>query len=284
MKEYKVTLPSGKEHTLVFNPDSSIRYTIDGKRATGVTTILGAINKPALVDWSAKMAYQDVLDDIDSDPDLERVLENTQRKIKEKDYAHKKKSGAAMDVGTLAHADVEAYIRFKMGETDSFSINPETAHIVQPFIDWAEGKVPLKVKTHRYDKNSIEMSPKSVQFLLAEQSVFSPKFFYAGTFDFLAVIDGKKYICDFKTSTGIYGREYFYQTAAYRNALAELGMGDDLAGSVIIRSGKEGNDLEVKVSESYEQDFKAFKAAYVIYKEGFVDEDVSVDDSLTNPH
>lgn len=277
MKEYKVTLPSGVEHTLVFNPDSSVRYTIDGKRATGVTTILGAINKPALVDWSAKLAYQDCASNHWSDEEIARI-------VKDKDYAHKKKSGTAMDIGTMAHADVEAYIRFKMGETDSFSINPETAHIVQPFIDWAEGRVPEKTKTHRYDKNSIELSPSKVTFLLAEQSVFSPKYFYAGTFDFLAVIDGKKYICDFKTSTGIYGREYFYQTAAYRNALAELGMGNDLAGSVIIRSGKEGNDLEVKVSESYEQDFKAFKAAYVIYKEGFVDEDVSVDDSLTQPH
>lgn len=273
MKEYKVTLPNGNEHVLVFNPDSSVRYTIDGKRATGVTTILGAINKPALVDWSAKMAYLDCGEN-------QYPLSQINEIIKNKDYAHKKKSGSAMDVGTAAHADVEAYIRFKMGETDSFTINPETAKIVQPFIDWAEGRVQEKTKTFRYDKNSIELAPKSVKFLLAEQSVFSPKYFYAGTFDFLCEIDGKKYICDFKTSTGIYGREYFYQTAAYRNALGELGLGTDLAGSIIIRSGKEGNDLEVKVSESYEQDFKAFKAAYVIYKEGFVDEDVSVDDSL----
>lgn len=254
------------DHVLVFNPDGRPRYTIDGKAATGVTTILGSINKPALVDWAAKMAYQDCADN-QYDPVTIATI------IKEKDYAHKKKSDSAKDVGTDAHADVEKYIRWKMGETESFTINPETAHIVQPFIDWAEGRVPVKKKTHTYDKNSIEIVPTTIKFLRAEQSVFSLKYFYAGTFDFLAEIDGKKYICDFKTSTGIYGREYFYQTAAYRNAIGELGWGTDVAGSIIIRSGKEGNDLEVRYSEVYEQDFSAFLAAYVIYKEGFVEEE-----------
>lgn len=270
MKEYKVTTPDGAVHVLCFNPDaagSQPRYTIDGKRATGVTTILGAINKPALVDWAAKMAYQDCQENNYSHEEISRI-------IKEKDYAHKKRSGAAMDIGTLAHADVEAYIRYKMGETSEFSINPETAHIVQPFIDWAEGRVELKAKSHKYARDSIEIVPSNIKFLLAEQSVFSPKYFYAGTFDFLCEIDGKKYICDFKTSTGIYGREYFYQTAAYRNAIGELGWGKDIEGSIVIRSGKEGGDLEVRHSLSYEEDFKAFKAAYVIYKEGFTDEDV----------
>lgn len=281
MKEYKVTTPDGVEHCLVFNPDSTVRYTIDGKRATGVTTILGAINKPALVDWAAKMSYQDVLDRIDANPAMDFLYEDIQQILKDKDYAHKKRSGAAMDVGTQAHADVEAYIRYKMGETSEFTINPQTAHIVQPFIDWAEGRVQVKAKTHRYDKNSIEIVPQSIKFLRAEQSVFSIKYFYAGTFDFLCEIDGKKYICDFKTSTGIYGREYFYQTAAYRNAIGELGWGTDVEGSIIIRSGKEGNDLEVRHSLSYEADFKAFKAAYVIYKEGFTDEEV--DDSFNQP-
>lgn len=279
MKEYKVTTPDGLEHVLVFNPDaagSQPRYTINGKRATGVTTILGAINKPALIDWSAKMAYQDCQDNNYTYEDISRI-------IKEKDFAHKKRSGAAMDIGTLAHADVEAYIRYKMGETSSFSINPETAHIVQPFIDWAEGRVALKTKTHKYDKNSIEIAPTTITFLKAEQSVFSISRYVAGTFDFLAVIDGKKYMCDFKTSTGIYGREYFYQMAAYRACTEELGWGDDIVGGLVIRSGKDGNDLEVKVSESYKADLKCFDAAYVLYKEGFTEVEPK-DDEASGPY
>ena len=37
--------------------DSNHSYTLDGKRLTGVTTILGVIAKPALIGWAARMAY-----------------------------------------------------------------------------------------------------------------------------------------------------------------------------------------------------------------------------------
>lgn len=284
-KEYK-----HGDHILVFNPDGRPRYTIDGKQATGVTTILGTINKPELQPWVARLCVREALlkayymepgrlkelaKELEDLPKLSKKeaesLSERFPEFKEAISAHTKKSDDAKDIGTDAHADVEAYIRWKMGETESFTPNPATLHMVQPFIDWAEGRVPVKKKTYAYDKNSIEIAPRTIKFLRAEQSVFSIKYFYAGTFDFLAEIDGKKYICDFKTSTGIYGREYFYQTAAYRNAIGELGWGTDVAGSIIIRSGKEGNDLEVKVSEAYDADFSAFLAAYVLYKEGFVE-------------
>lgn len=289
IKEYK-----HGDHVLVFNPDGRPRYTIDGKQATGVTTILGTINKPELQPWVARMCAKAAFINAKamSDEELEPMIAelNKYPKLSSKEakavgekyplfadaiIAHTKRSDDAKDIGTEAHADVEAYIRYKMGETDSFTPNPATIHMVQPFIDWAEGRMPVKKPTYKYDKNSIEISPTTIKFLRAEQSVFSLKYFYAGTFDFLCEIDGKKYICDFKTSTGIYGREYFYQTAAYRNAIGELGWGTDIAGSIIIRSGKEGNDLEVKHSLAYEQDFSAFLAAYVLYKEGFVEPDTT---------
>lgn len=282
MVEYKYTVDN-EEHTLVFNPEakgSQPRYTIDGKRATGVTTILGAIAKPALIDWSAKSAYEDCGEHDYSKDDIKTIIKN-------KDYAHKKKSGDAMDIGTLAHADVERYIRWKMGETESFTINPETEKIVQPFIDWAEGRVDIKAKYFEYDKTSIEIVPKTIKFLKAEQSVFSFKFFAAGTFDFLAEIDGKKYICDFKTSTGIYGREYFYQTAAYRSFLEELKEANDIVGSIIVRSGKEGGVLEVKHSLSYKEDYAGFLAAYVLHHKGFVSDEVKnelINEALAIPH
>lgn len=287
IKEYK-----HGDHVLVFNPDGRPRYTIDGKQATGVTTILGTINKPELQPWVARMCAKAAFINSAGEKDLDGLIEMLSKypKLSSKEakdvaakypsfadsiVAHTKRSDDAKDIGTDAHADVEQYIKWKMGEIDSFTPNPATVHMVQPFIDWAEGRRPVKKPTYKYDKNSIEIAPTTpVKFLRAEQSVFSLKYFYAGTFDFLCEIDGKKYICDFKTSTGIYGREYFYQTAAYRNAIGELGWGTDVAGSIIIRSGKDGNDLEVKHSLAYEQDFSAFLAAYVLYKEGFVESSV----------
>lgn len=307
MTEYKYTV-DGKEHTLVFNPDGKPRYKIDGKTATGVTTILGVISKPELQPWVARLcaqeafvkayempveAFQQLYIDLKSFPKLSKkdaeALGERFPEFKLAISAHTKKSDDAKDIGTEAHADVERYIRFRMGETEAYVINPSTEHMVRPFIDWAEGRTTEKVKTYKYDKNSIEIAPKEVKFLRAEQSVFSLKYFYAGTFDFLCEIDGKQYICDFKTSTGIYGREYFYQTAAYRNALEELGWGKEIVGSIIIRSGKEGNDFEVRHSLAYQQDLISFIAAYTLYHEGFIAEEIINDltakaQALEQPH
>jgi hypothetical protein len=276
----------GVEHTLVFNPDGRPRYTLDGKQVIGVTTILGMIAKPQLMPWVARLCAQEAFLQTSSTALREELkkypkMSGAQAKVVASKFpefatainAHNAKSDTAKDLGTLAHADVERYIRWKMGETSSFTINEETKHMVQPFIDWAEGRVPTTPQDQRtkFNRNVVELTPKSVKFLKAEQVVFSVKYFYAGTFDFLCEIDGKKYIGDFKTSSGIYGREYFYQTAAYRAGCEELGWGKDIVGSVIVRSGKEGNDLEVKVSEAYKEDFNCFKAAAILYKDGFTD-------------
>lgn len=282
---YKHTI-DGVEHTLVFNPDGRPRYTLDGKQVTGVTTILGMIAKPQLMPWVARLCAQEAFLQTSSTAlrdELKKYPKMTGAQAKaiaakfpefaKAITAHTSKSDVAKDLGTLAHADVEKYIRWKMGETSSFTINEETKHMVQPFIDWAEGRVsvtPNEART-KFNRNVVEIVPKTIKFLKAEQVVFSVKVWAAGTFDFLCEIDGNKYIGDFKTSSGIYGREYFYQTAAYRAMCTELGWGNGIVGSVIVRSGKDGNDLEVKVSESFTQDFNCFKAAAILYKEGFTD-------------
>jgi hypothetical protein len=67
-------------------------------------------------------------------------------------------------------------------------------------------------------------------------------------------IDGKKYVGDSKTSNAVYP-EYFYQTAAYRMMLEEMGE-KDFSGSIIIRVGKDGSFDEAKdviFSKDYEE-------------------------------
>lgn len=285
IKTYKHTI-DGVEHTLVFNPDGRPRYTLDGKQVTGVTTILGMIAKPQLMPWVARLCAQEAFlqpssnelrEDLRKYPKLTgaqaKVVASKHESFAKAINAHTAKSDTAKDLGTLAHAEVEKYIRWKMGELSSFTIIPETAHMVQPFIDWAEGRVSVTPQDQRtrFNRNVVEIVPKTIKFLKAEQVVFSIKYFFAGTYDFLCEIDGKQYMGDFKTSSGIYGREYFYQTAAYRAACEELGWGKGIVGSIIVRSGKDGNDLEVKVSEAYKEDFNCFKAAAILYKDGFTD-------------
>lgn len=278
---YKI--PHGEKFDeFVFDPEGKgkSRYQLNGVGMTGVTTILGAIAKPNLIDWAAIEAYKDSIGK--SKADIETILID-------KTYAHKKRSDSAKDIGKDAHDWVERYIKSKIEGKDEPKLDQDTAHICLRFKTWAEAR--------------------NVKFIASELSVFSRKYFYAGTFDFVCEIDGKRYLGDFKTSSGIYGREYFAQCAAYRIAIEENGAftqnGDrmdlsNITGSIIVRSDKltdsevqSKNDdtfkkyksnryaktpFEVAESvEDYPKDRKYFLGALVVYKEGF-EYEVNVDE------
>ena len=78
------------------------RYKIDGKSATGVTTICNMQAKGFLISWAASEAYKDCLN-----LSKDKIAEI----IKSKQYAHTRKSDNAKDKGTLAHAEVEKFIK-----------------------------------------------------------------------------------------------------------------------------------------------------------------------------
>ena len=97
-----------------------------------------------------------------------------------------------------------------------------------------------------------------------KKQVYSQTHFLAGTLDFICEIDGKKYLGDIKTSSGIYGREYFAQCAAYRMMCEERGE-TGFEGSVVVRLGKDGSFDEM-YSIDYENDKKLFLACLEVYR------------------
>lgn len=303
IKKYNFTI-NNTPYEAVFSPDSMARYTLNGKRVPGVTTILGMINKPELMPWVARMAARSAF--LSSslagvNPDLVKELTQPGKfsgarakeiAAKYSEFsaaltAHTDSSDDAKDVGTNCHKYLEDYVEFRMGNANKPEMPSDVKHIMQPVIDWLEGKfsvTPLEKRT-KFNKNIIEIAPNSfsdIKFLGSEKSVFSVKYWYAGTFDLVAEINGEKYILDLKTSAGIYGREYFYQMAAYRQGCEENGLYNDIAGSIIIRSGKDGDDLEVRLSKAYDADLKGFLAALTLYKDGFVDFNIPVNNSVAD--
>ena len=191
------------------------RYKLDGKPLTGVTTICNEQSKGFLVNWAASEAYKDAL--TLTDDEIKLVL-------KDKTYAHTKKSKDATDKGTTAHDFVEKFIKdyISTGTYNRESIeDEEVATSVGRFYDWAE-----KYK---------------VEFLASEVSVYSREFWFAGTFDFICKIDGKTLLGDFKTSKQIDGT-YFAQGAAYVIAVEENNPEIKFDGVIIVRSilAKEG--------------------------------------------
>jgi len=229
------------EVTLDFNKYKHV-YTVDGEKITSVTTVLGVINKPALVSWAARMATEHVIACIDpgvayDEVQLDAIFAGAKK-------AHWQKKTDAGNIGTLVHNWIEDYIN---DENPGMPVNELLNDAVSNFLDWVK-------------KND-------VHFLKAEEPVFSRKYEYAGIIDFICTIDGKLYIGDIKTSKGIYP-EYLLQTAAYRYARAEEYPEEEYVGQVIVRVGKDGSfeTAVVRDDDLYKEMVVAFLSAQRLQK------------------
>ena len=230
------------------------KYTLNGKPLTGCTTILGVIAKPALIQWSANMAVayiegkKNEINEMFKDGGDE-AMDNWEKLLKEAKTAHRRKKEDAGQKGTDVHEIIENLIKQAMqlneGYLDLFKHDNKQ---VQNFIDWAVNN--------------------KVQFLESEKKMYSKVNWVAGTVDFTCIMDGKKYVGDIKTSSGIYSREPFAQCACYRMMLEEMGE-KDFEGSIIINIKKTGvfdEEKDVHFSPYYEDDLKLFLSALSIYR------------------
>jgi hypothetical protein len=99
--------------------------------------------------------------------------------------------------------------------------------------------------------------------------VYSDEYNYVGICDAIAVIDGKKYLVDFKTSNRIRKLEYGMQTSAYVFAYEEE-TGERIDGVIVARFSKDDMDVPFEVFEFKSDDilffFDLFKSAQKLYK------------------
>ncbi len=208
-------------------------YEIDGRLIPGVTTTLSRISKPALIQWAANMACDYVKANHKPDCDLDALLKDAK-------YAHRKKKETAAESGMNIHAYAEAWFKglpLPELKTDAAKKGSEAFHT------WLEETKP-EVKA-------------------AERICFSKQHFYAGTCDFVAVINGELCVGDIKTSSGIYP-EMRLQTAAYQNALEEE-LNVQFAARYIVRFDKKTGKFEAKRFENYFADRDAFLACLSLH-------------------
>ena len=176
---------------LVFYPKSH-RYKLDGAWVPGVTGLIGkGLPKPALPYWSAKTVAEWVADNPDLTEDLKRMGGRGPAVAFLKELPWAKRDEAAIR-GTDVHALAERLVH---GE--EVAVPEHLAAHVQGYVDWL-------------DKSGAEA-------LLTERPVASRQWRYAGTFDLIARLDGKTWLLDVKTSSGVYG-SMALQLAAYGNA------------------------------------------------------------------
>ena len=224
-------------------------YLANGEKAHGVTSILGALAKPALIFWAANKAAEYIRENLEPGVAYDEL--QIQEFVEGAKNAHRKKSKEAADVGTLAHNWISKWIK---GENPEVLTNRNAKEICEKFVKWVEDK--------------------KVEFVFSERKVYSKKLGYAGTCDFVARIDGELWVGDIKTANAFYD-EQLWQTSAYRKALEEE-LGETYVGRVVIRCGKgqklkdgtwkEGDFEEIETREGHEEDLIAFLGLYSAYK------------------
>ncbi len=194
-------------------------------RLRSVTSILGVLNKEALIQWAVDQAMDDLRatlvpgDDgiIHVTPDgLEAILAQAR-------MAHYRTKTEAANLGTIAHDYVEAFLRTGQ-EQDMSDQDARVANCYDLFRRW-------------WDQAGLSV-------IQTELMVYHAPLGYAGQLDFLAAdAQGNPVLVDWKTSKSVYWN-YNLQVVAYAKALREMGRGT-VSAMRIVRIGREDAEFEV---------------------------------------
>ena len=218
-------------------------HTLDGKPLTGVTKVLGVIAKPALIQWSANMAVDHILANVVVAGSDTTIIKT--ESIEEARSAHRIKKEKAGGWGTEVHSWVEQWIMSSiLGRELPKPLDGLQGEACNHFISWA------------YDNK--------VKFLESKKNIYSEKLWIGGIVDIVCEIDGKKWICDIKTGSGVYP-EHFFQMAAYDLCLKEMELYDSISGHIVLNLDKKGGFVE-KRSVSNEENKNAFLSALTLYR------------------
>lgn len=225
-----------------------------------VTTVLGCVGKPALLNWMAKTErqmcveaaanlYVDLPRDLPGEKWMSRAsyIATLEKRIG-KEKAGKKELDKASEIGSAVHAMIEWNLRKEIGQVvgPAPHLPPAASWAFMAWEDW---------------RRSVKLEP-----LWIEQTVWSATHGYAGTLDLAATIDLPPYgrctaVLDWKTGKAIYV-EAALQNAAYGHAYAEMGHAEGCPVGLIVRLPKTTDDpnFEVKIIRPEDQGelFKVF--------------------------
>lgn len=200
----------GGKHTVVFT-ESNHRYKVDGEYKKGVTTILGILDKPGLIQWASNKACDWIRSYCEKISDAPRysVSEND---LGEAKYAHRTLKDEAAEVGKRVHKWIEDHIAGTDTEYDE-----QMKLSVESFLKWEEENKP--------------------EYINSERIVYSEELDICGTTDSIIILNGKRTILDFKTghpdreydsNKKVYsGRVRGYTTVYMQDALYDIGVSEE---------------------------------------------------------
>lgn len=147
---------------------------------------------------------------------------------------------AAGEFGTQAHFHFERVLR---GE--EFEVPSTHVQHIEVFKKW--------------------IADHSVKATYIEQVLYSDKYRFAGTCDFIGEIDGKLFVADWKTSRR-YDISFGYQMAAYRSAAIEMGLIDNTAGMLALKIDRVTAEPQSFEYTHYDFCFHKFLCAFELAK------------------
>lgn len=194
-------------------------YWVEGKPYPSVTEVLKVIDKPAIRHWYGQQVYY-------------AMCKNPGLSEQEALVAPYQTSKDAASRGSTVHSIIEAY------RTTGTVVapTPQFEGYAKAFQEWVREHNP--------------------QILESEKTVVNTEYSYAGTLDMLAVIGGKKYVVDFKTSKdGSVYTEAHLQVSAYQHCL------EGVDGGVIVGLAPDGS-YNHQIAKN---GFRAFVSALDLY-------------------
>lgn len=160
----------------VFGSGRIYRHPVTGEEAPSITTVISALDKPALPRWAAREAAQYAVEQW-------AVLANLPARERTDliKAAPWRSSGDAADLGTAVHDAVD---RLNTGRSALNGNADATAPFLRQFADFTATWKP--------------------EFLHSEFTVWNRTHRYAGTGDFIARIGDRVFLADTKTGKGVW--------------------------------------------------------------------------------
>lgn len=227
-------------------------HRLNGKPLTGVTTLIDkTLSKPALIPWAVKTtvdwiknncALGSVTGYIVTDADLENAKKE-----------HNKRKTDAGDWGTRVHTACEVWCN-----TGNIVCDADILGSVMNFVRFIENN--------------------GFRVLATERPVWSKEWWIGGIFDLVLEKDGKVYIADIKTSSGIYD-SHFIQMGAYYKCLVENNWQKDygvdaFTGAIVINIKKDGT-MSWCMSEALDAMVESYEGIVSIYRNRAILESVT---------
>ena len=239
----KIEFHDGESIELEFN-EAKHQNSHGGQFVPAVTSVLSTTiaKQQFLMPWAVKMGAEWFKENCDRFTQAELSVTEMIDGIKK---AYKRKSAGAIDLGRQVHEWCEQAILWKLGEAEipGMPENTQAVNAINAFRDWVK--------------------QNEVEWMAAEQRVYSRKHGYAGTVDAVARVNGVFSVIDFKTSARIY-EEYHLQVAAYSKCVEDI-YGERVEGAYILRFDKESGEFEASMSNNIDVDCITFCGLLVGY-------------------